>query len=97
MIKEYVVYIKIGSSGGNGSVKRIYPKGYALKSELFYLSSSSTSEEISTAVGGESGLKSIIQASRDRNRLVILTSNPELGLNNVNIEVDVTDISVTED
>ena len=97
LIKEYVVYIKIGSSGGNGSVKRIYPKGYALKSELFYLSSSSTSEEISTAVGGESGLKSIIQASRDRNRLVILSSNPELGLNNVNIEVDVTDISETDD
>ena len=52
-------------------VKKTYPSGYALKPELYSLTSSSTSDEISTAVGGEYGLKEIIQAVKDGNRLVI--------------------------
>lgn len=50
-------------------VKEIYTAGYPVKPEILSLSSSSTSEEISTAVGGESGLKAIIQAVKNGNRL----------------------------
>lgn len=57
--------------GDAESVKEIYPEGYKLNSSVFELTSSSSSEDISTAVGGESGLKRIIQAIKDGNRLVI--------------------------
>ena len=53
------------------SVKVIYPEGYKLNSSVFDLKSSSSSEDISTAVGGELGLKNTIQAIKDGNRLVI--------------------------
>lgn len=52
-------------------VKVHYPGGYSLSSSLYSLTTSSPSDEISTAVGGESGLKEIIQAVKDGNRLVI--------------------------
>lgn len=48
-----------------------YPSGYPLNPQLYSLTSSSDTDEISTAVGGESGLKEIIQAVKDGNRLVI--------------------------
>lgn len=50
--------------------REIYPKGYPLKPELMHISSS-TSDEISTAVGGETGLKKIIKAADDGNRFII--------------------------
>lgn len=49
----------------------VYPSGYSLSASLYALTPSSTSDEISTSVGGESGLKAIIQAVKDGNRLVI--------------------------
>ena len=52
-------------------VKEIYPSGYSLSPSLYSLTSSSTTDDISSAVGGESGLKKIIQAVKDGNRLVI--------------------------
>ena len=57
------------SNTSQSKVKEIYTTGYPVKPEIFSLSSSSTSDEISTAVGGESGLKAIIQAVKDGNRL----------------------------
>ena len=57
--------------GDAESVNVIYPGGYKLNSSVFDLTSSSSSEDISTAVGGESGLKNIIQAIKDGNRMVI--------------------------
>lgn len=59
------------NSVSNASVKIIYEEGYALKPEIYLLSTNSTSDEISTAIGGEAGLKGIIQAVKDGNRLVI--------------------------
>lgn len=58
--------------------KTIYPEGYELKPEVYTLTSSSSSEDISTAVGGGSGLKNIIQAIKDGNRLVIRGTNDSL-------------------
>ena len=51
--------------------KIIYPEGYTLDSKVYLLTSTSTSDDISVALGGESGLKAIIQAVNDGNRLVI--------------------------
>lgn len=59
------------SNSDQSRVHNIYPSGYPLKPSLYSLTSSSTTDEISTAVGGESGLKEIIQAVKDGNRLVI--------------------------
>lgn len=71
-----LISIKCNNSDNTQSeVKVIYPKGYTLKPEVYSLTSSSSSEDISTAVGGESGLKKIIQAVKDGNRLVIRGTN----------------------
>lgn len=64
-VYDYIVRI----TGNN--VRHIYPQGYALKSEILTLNTGSSSDDISVAVGGESGLKAIIKAVKDGNRLVI--------------------------
>ena len=76
---SYVRQKIIQLAGDAESVKVIYPEGYKLNSSVFELTSSSSSEDISTAVGGESGLKEIIQAIKDGNRLVIRGTNDSLG------------------
>lgn len=70
---------KVIQTGSGGRVKIIYSEGYELNPEVYSLTSSSSSEDISTAVGGESGLKKIIQAIKDGNRLVIRGTNDSLG------------------
>ena len=55
-------------------VYSMYDGGYALKASFYGLTSSSTTEEISTAVGGENGMKKLIQAIIDSNRIYIDTS-----------------------
>lgn len=55
----------------NSYVKVTYLDGYTLDPKVYTLKSTSTNDEISTAVGGESGMKAIIQAAKDGNRLVI--------------------------
>ena len=59
------------SNSDQSRVHNIYPSGYPLKHSLYSLTSSSSTDDISSAVGGESGLKEIIQAVKDGNRLVI--------------------------
>lgn len=68
---EYKCEKIISINADSGWVKVIYPEGYELKPEVYNLTSSSTSDDISAAVGGESGMKAIIQAVKDGNRLVI--------------------------
>lgn len=69
----YLIYSNVSS------VKIIYIKGYDLDIGIRSLTSNSNTDEISAAVGGESGLKSIIQAVKDGNRLVI--RDDENGIN----------------
>ena len=61
---------QVKSTDGS-KVSVIYLKGYSLRPSLYSLTTASSSDDISTAVGGESGLKEIIQAVKDGNRLVI--------------------------
>ena len=67
--------------------KIIYPEGYTLDSKVYLLTSTSTSDDISAAVGGESGLKAIIQAVNDGNRLVIRGTLDELAGVKINQDV----------
>ena len=76
---EYKCEKIISINADSGWVKVIYPEGYELKPEVYNLTSSSTSDDISAAVGGESGLKEIIQAVKDGNRLVIRGTNDNSG------------------
>lgn len=69
-LANYEVYCNT-SSPRESYVKIIYIEGYKLNTNICFLSSSSNTEDISTAVGGESGMKKIIQAVNDGNRLVI--------------------------
>ena len=69
-------------------VREYYPSGYPLKPELYALTSSSDTDTISSAVGGESGLKEIIQAVKDGNRLVI-RGTPPSGLKIGTLSTDV--------
>lgn len=64
-----LIYVKVSSN--NPEVKIIHTYGYKLPVEFFALQSSSTSDEISTAVGGEEGLNKIIKAAQDGNRFWI--------------------------
>ena len=57
------------------AVTEIYQDGYRLKSSFYSLTSNSTSEEISTAVGGEDGLKKLIALIKCGNRILINPSN----------------------
>lgn len=59
------------SSDQTAFVREFYLDGYSLNPELDSLTSSSDTDAISIAVGGESGLKAIIQAVKDGNRLVL--------------------------
>lgn len=77
--KKLISIICNNSDNTQSEVKVIYPRGYTLKPEVYNLTSSSSSEDISTAVGGESGLKEIIQAIKDGNRLVIRGTKDSLG------------------
>ena len=77
-----VFYTNLGAL--TSYVKVTYLDGYTLAPEVYALKSTSTSDEISTAVGGESGLKAIIQAVKDGNRLVIRGTNDSLGDTTIN-------------
>ncbi len=59
-------------------VKDIYPGGFWLESSFYDLRSSSSSEDISSAIGGESGMKKLIQAISDGNS-VYIKNNSDLG------------------
>ena len=59
-------------------VKDIYPEGFGLDSSFYTLRSSSSSEDISLAIGGESGMKKLIQAIYDGNS-VYIKNNSDLG------------------
>lgn len=59
-------------------VKDIYPGGFWLESSFYNLRSSSSSEDVSSAIGGESGMKDLIQAISDGNN-VYIKNNPDLG------------------
>lgn len=83
----------------NDSVRVIYPNGYSLNVNLLLLSSNSSSDDISAAVGGESGLKAIIQAVKDGNRLVIRgdCTDPNIGEYITAYNTDVSVCSYMED
>ena len=53
-----LIYVKVSS---NPEVKIVHTYGYKLPVEFFALQSSSTSDEISTTIGGEEGLKKIVK------------------------------------
>lgn len=59
-------------------VKNIYPGGFWLGPSFYNLKSSSSSEDISSAIGGESGMKELIQAISDGNS-VYIKNNSDLG------------------
>lgn len=61
-------------------VLEIYQDGYRLKPEFYSLTSDSTSDEISNAIGGENGLKLLIALIKCGNRILI---NPSSSLNQV--------------
>lgn len=53
------------------TIRDIYLEGYTLNNTFYNLTSNSNTDVISSAVNGESGLKKIIKAIEDGNRLVI--------------------------
>ena len=73
-----MIGISISPSSGNvngATINIIYDMGYSLDISVGNLTSSSDTDSISSAVGGENGLKEIIQAVKGGNRLVIRDSS----------------------
>ena len=96
---DYVVtksiFISIVPAGVKCRVKTIYLDGYPINGDIYDISSSSTSDEISTAVNGELGMKGIIKAIKDRNRLVInLSSSGAIELSGVYTEESNGDMNI---
>lgn len=52
-------------------LKTIYIDGYTLKSSFYHLNNSSSSEDISNAIGGEEGMKKLIKVIKDGNNIYI--------------------------
>lgn len=52
------------------SIKILYPNGYYIPIDIITLSEDSTSEQISSAFGGKSGLKNLIYAIQDGNTII---------------------------
>lgn len=93
--KKLISIICNNSDNTQSEVKVIYPRGYALKPEVYNLTSSSTSDDISAAVGGESGLKEITKAVKDGNRLVIRGNLDDNGVV-LNTDVLVNTIGISD-
>lgn len=77
----------------------LYDGGYVLNSSFYSLTSSSTNEEISSAIGGESGMKKLIQAIVDGN-IVFIDKSSEFQqktmlMTNLYSEEDNGDMSIT--
>lgn len=69
--KTYNILITGSTSALSIQKKIVYKKGYPLKSALYSINSSSSSADISAAIGGEAGMRNIIKAAEDGNRLII--------------------------
>lgn len=83
---------------GSYKIKTIYIDGYGLNSSFYNLNDLSSSEDISIAIGGESGMKNLIDAIDAGNRIYIkgsdeLQTNTDLLRNSYGIE-DNGDMSV---
>ena len=64
-------YSKSSSTITSFYIQKIYSGGYGLNSSFYGLDSSSDSETISLAIGGEYGMQNLIQALEDGNRIYI--------------------------
>lgn len=74
LLLQKVLYVSYNSSTNDistYSLKTIYIDGYALNSSFYHLNNSSSSEDISNAIGGESGMKKLIDAIADGNKIYI--------------------------
>ena len=70
-----ITYSSSGAKINVFEVIKTYLDGYGLDSSFYSLTSSSSNEEISSSLGGESGMKGLIQAITDGNRIYIKSSN----------------------
>lgn len=77
--------INISISGSTSapkcSKKELYDNGYPLKMELYSLDSNSSSADISTAVGGEDGMKKIIKTAEYGNKFRINSTGSGIIIN----------------
>ena len=62
---------------------------YELKSDVYGFTSNTPSEDISTAIGGEEGMKAIIQAIKDGYRFVIRGTLESFTIGTINTELNV--------
>lgn len=70
-MKTIFLYFTNNLTMSSPTVKTLYLSGYKLRGGILNLSNDSTSEDISSAVGGESGLKNIIHAVKNGNQLLL--------------------------
>lgn len=64
-------YTSTTKAFSNGSVNLFYYPCYTLNKSLYTLTLESSSDDISAAVGGESGLRTLIQLAKSGNRLAV--------------------------
>lgn len=67
----FILLSPAGTSVKSITRSTFYLNGKILDKKVYYLTESSSSDEISSAIGGEDGLKSIIRSAKSGNRLKI--------------------------
>lgn len=75
------ISISIQYDSTNHSIKKFnivetYPTGFRMNSSFYNIVSESTNEEISSAIGGESGMRKLIHAIEDGNSIYINGTSP---------------------
>ena len=76
-------YVRIDLGSGNSKIQVIYANGFKLSSKINALKSSSTSGEISSAIGGLKGILALKKAVEDGNTISADADNSVIGANEI--------------
>lgn len=92
-ITKDILFLHIGTSNTISKISTIYNEGYKLDSKLYSLTSSSSSEDISSAIGGESGMISLINAIKSGNRIYI---GGDLETGTLRVDISINSFTVND-
>ena len=76
-------YVRIDLGSNNSKIQVIYANGFKLSSKINVLKSSSTSGEISSAIGGLNGILALKKAVEDGNTIYAAADNSFIGANEI--------------
>lgn len=92
-VTKDILFLHSGTSNTISKISNIYNEGYKLDSKLYNLTSSSTSDDISSVIGGENGMIALLNAIKSGNRIYI---GGDLGRGTLRVDISVNSFSENE-